>query len=448
MKKHPITDVIEGSIAEELDIEAGDSLLAINDREILDYFDYEYLVREDYLEMLIEKADGEEWLLQIDKDPFEDMGLVFENDMMDGYRSCANKCIFCFIDQLPKGMRESLYFKDDDSRLSFLHGNYVTLTNMSDYDIDRIIEYRMSPIYISFQTTNPELRCRMLGNRFAGESLKKADRLYRAGIEMNGQIVLCKNVNDGEELSHTIKDLSGYAPYLKSVSVVPVGLTKHREGLFKLDPFDKADAEAVIDLIEDWQKKMYSEYGYHFIHASDEFYLLAQRTLPEAERYDGYLQYENGVGMLRSLMDDFSEAFEEFMKNTGKSPGLFNGKRTVSIATGCLSYPAISEMAKKLTDAIPGLSILVYPIRNDFFGERITVTGLLTGQDIERQLKGKRLGETLLLSETLAREDDCLLLDGMSTADLEKSLQVKIDIVKSNGMDFIEKTVIGKNLLA
>ncbi len=441
MKKHPIIKVTEGSIAEELEIEAGDSLLKINDREILDYFDYEYFVREDYLEMLIEKADGEEWLLQIDKDPFEDMGLVFENDMMDGYRSCANKCIFCFIDQLPKGMRESLYFKDDDSRLSFLHGNYVTLTNMSDYDIDRIIRYRMSPVYISFQTTNPELRCRMLGNRFAGQSLKKADKLFEAGIEMNGQIVLCRNVNDGEELSRTIRDLSGYAPYLRSVSVVPVGLTKYREGLFKLEPFDKADAKAVIDLVEAWQKKMYSKYGYHFIHASDEFYLLAEREIPEAERYDGYLQYENGVGMLRSLLDDFEAAFGDFLEVVKKKPELLNRNRTVSIATGYLSFPVISKMAERLKEAVAGLSIFVYPIRNDFFGESITVTGLLTGQDIERQLKGRKLGECLLLSETLAREGDYLLLDGMGVSELEKSLQVNIDIVKSNGIDFIEKVV-------
>ncbi|MBQ1527861.1 MAG: DUF512 domain-containing protein, partial [Lachnospiraceae bacterium] len=256
MKKHLICEVLKDSIAEELEIEAGDRLVKINDREILDYFDYEFFVRDSYLEMLIEKADGEEWLLEIDKDPEEEMGLVFENDMMDGYRSCANKCIFCFIDQMPPGMRESLYFKDDDSRLSFLHGNYVTLTNMSDNDIDRIIRYRMSPIYISFQTTNPELRCKMLGNRFAGESLKKADRLYEAGIEMNGQIVLCKGVNDGKELERTISDLSAYAPLLRSVSVVPVGLTKYREKLFKLEPIDKEDALCVIALIEKWQQKI------------------------------------------------------------------------------------------------------------------------------------------------------------------------------------------------
>ena len=445
MKKHLICEVQKDSIAEELEIEAGDRLLKINDSEILDYFDYEFYVRDSYLEMLIEKPDGEEWLLQIDKDPEEEMGLVFESDMMDGYRSCANKCIFCFIDQMPPGMRESLYFKDDDSRLSFLHGNYVTLTNMSDSDIDRIIRYRMSPIYISFQTTNPELRCKMLGNRFAGEALKKADRLYQAGIEMNGQIVLCKGINDGKELERTISDLSGYAPLLRSVSVVPVGLTRYREKLFKLEPFEREDAVSVIELIESWQKRIFDEYGYHFVHASDEFYLLAQKELPEEERYDGYLQYENGVGMLRSFMDDFDRAFKVLSEKTGSDPALKAVKRKVSIATGRLAFPVINDSAKRLCGLIPGLDISVIPIRNDFFGELITVTGLLTGQDITAQLKGKRLGEALLLSEGLARASEPVLLDDMSIGEMEKSLQVHIDIVKSNGVDFIEK-IMGETI--
>lgn len=436
MKKHKIADVIKGSIAEELEIEAGDLLVRINDEEILDYFDYEFFVRDDYLEMLIEKPDGEEWLLEVDKDPEEEMGLVFESDLMDGYRSCANRCIFCFIDQMPPGLRDNLYFKDDDSRLSFLHGNYVTLTNMSDRDIDRIIRFHMSPIYISFQTTNPELRCKMLGNRFAGEALKKVDRLNEAGIEMNGQIVLCKGVNDGAELEHTIQDLSCFAPNLRSVSVVPVGLTKFRQNLYPLKPFEKWDAEAVIDLIENWQRRMVAKYGYHFIHASDEFYLLAGRELPEGERYDGYLQYENGVGMLRSLLDDFEEAYEIIRGTAGEES--YVNQRTVSIATGLLAYPTIRELADRLTALYPALTVHVYPIRNDFFGESITVTGLLTGKDIIEQLSGRELGEGLFLSETLAREDG-KLLDDVSLSDIETALQVPVDIVKSNGMDFIEK---------
>ncbi len=445
MKKHSIHKVIEGSIAEEMELCPGDRLLKINGSEILDYFDYEFLIKDDYLELLIEKENGEEWLLEIDKDPDEELGLVFENDMMDSYRSCANKCIFCFIDQLPKGMRPELYFKDDDQRLSFLHGNYVTLTNMSDSDIDRIIRYRMSPVYISFQTTDKALRCKMLGNRFAGEALKKADRLFEAGIEMNGQIVLCKGVNDKEVLERSIKDLSGYAPLLKSLSVVPVGLTRFREGLYPLEPFEKADAEEVISLVESWQKKMFESHGYHFVHASDEFYLLAERKMPEGSRYDGYLQYENGVGMLRSLIDDFEEAFITLKKKLHDRPSLREIDVKVSIATGYLAYPTIKDMANRLACEMEGLKIFVYPIRNDFFGERITVTGLLTGVDIENQLKGRVLGDRLLLSETLAREKDYLLLDGVTVDDLEKSLQVHIDIVKSNGIDFIEK-VLGETL--
>ena len=300
---HLIGNVEPGSIAEELNIEKGDILLKINDQELEDVFDFQYLVQDEHLDVLIRKADGEEWLLDIDKDYDEDLGIEFENGLMDDYRSCSNKCIFCFIDQMPKGMRKTLYFKDDDSRLSFLQGNYVTLTNMSDKDIDRILKYHLSPINISFQTTNPELRCKMLGNRFAGEALKKVDRLCApgTGIEINGQIVLCKGVNDGDELTRSISDLTKYIPNLQSVSVVPVGLSKFRDGLYPLEPFNSEDAAKVIDEIESWQRKVYDEHGIHFIHASDEWYFLAGRDFPEEERYDGYIQLENGVGMMRLL---------------------------------------------------------------------------------------------------------------------------------------------------
>ena len=299
--RHKIKEIQEGSIAQELELEAGDELISINGQSVEDVFDYHYLVNDEYIELLVKKQSGEEWELEVEKDYDEDLGIVFENSLMDEYRSCRNKCVFCFIDQMPPGMRETLYFKDDDSRLSFLQGNYVTLTNMSDHDIERIIHYHLAPINISFQTTNPQLRCKMLHNRFAGDIFPKVQRLFEAGIEMNGQIVLCKGLNDKEELKRSIKDLSKYLPHLRSVSVVPVGLSKFRDGLYPLEPFEKQDAEEVIDLIESWQKKLYEAYGLHFIHASDEWYLLAGRELPEEERYDGYLQLENGVGMLRLL---------------------------------------------------------------------------------------------------------------------------------------------------
>ena len=309
--RHKISQVKEGSIAWELELEPGDELISINGETIEDVFDYHYLVNDEYIELLVRKSNGEEWELEIEKEFEEDLGIEFENSLMDEYRSCRNKCVFCFIDQMPPGMRETLYYKDDDSRLSFLQGNYVTLTNMSDHDIDRIIHYHLAPINISFQTTNPKLRCKMLNNRFAGDIFPKVQRLFEAGIEMNGQIVLCKGLNDKAELERSICDLTQYLPHLRSVSVVPVGLSKYRDGLYPLEPFTKDEAAQVIDTIESWQKKIFPEFGIHFIHASDEWYLLAGRELPEEERYDGYLQLENGVGMLRLLDTEVTEALEE-----------------------------------------------------------------------------------------------------------------------------------------
>lgn len=347
-KGHVIKKVHDGSIAAELEIEPGDRLLAINNEEIDDIFDYQYYVENEYIEILIEKPDGEQWLLEVDKDEDEDLGVEFENGLMDDYRSCHNKCIFCFIDQMPEGMRETLYFKDDDSRLSFLHGNYVTLTNMSEHDIDRIIKYHLSPINVSFQTMNPELRCKMLNNRFAGEALKKVDRLYEAGITMNGQIVLCKGVNDGKELEFSIRKLMEYIPVLESVSVVPVGLSRYREGLYPLEPFNKEDAGQVLDMIHDFQREIYEKHGTHFIHASDEWYILAGRKLPPEENYDGYLQLENGVGMLRLLLDEFQDALEELKKRIKRKDKSLKTEsmRSISIVTGKLASPYIRQMAE------------------------------------------------------------------------------------------------------
>lgn len=427
---HIIKDVLPGSIAEELEISAGDKLLAINDQEIEDVFDYHFLANEEYLTVLIEKPDGEQWELEIEKEYEEDLGIEFEQGLMDEYRSCRNKCIFCFIDQMPKDMRETLYFKDDDSRLSFLQGNYVTLTNMSDHDIDRIVRYHLEPINVSFQTTNPELRCKMLHNRFAGEVLKKVDRLYEGGITMNGQIVLCKGINDGEELERSIRDLMKYAPQLQSVSVVPVGLSKYRDGLYPLLPFTKEDAKEVLHIIHKWQKKAYEEFEIHFIHGGDEWYILAEEELPEEERYDGYLQLENGVGMLRLLMNEFEEGYESL-----------NGDerdREVSIATGFLAYPYIQRMADRIMEKYPKSKLHVYGIRNDFFGELITVSGLITGQDLIGQLKGKALGEKLLLPCNMLRIEEQDFLDDVTLQDVKDALQVPVDIVKSSGQDFID----------
>ena len=438
--QHVICRIEEGSIAEELGMEPGDELLEINGNRIEDIFDYQYLVQDEYIEVRIRKAGGEEWLLEIDKDYEEDLGIEFGNGLMDDYRSCHNKCIFCFIDQMPKGMRETLYFKDDDSRLSFLQGNYVTLTNMSDKDIDRIIRYHLSPINISFQTTDPELRCKMLNNRFAGRILEQVKKLYEAGITMNGQIVLCKNVNDGAQLERSISDLSAYLPHLESVSVVPVGLSRFRDGLYPLEPFTKEDAVEVLRCIHKWQEKLYREWGLHFVHASDEWYVLAKTQLPEAERYDGYLQLENGVGMLRLQMDEFKEAMDQLEEEREQYAGC---RGELAVVTGKLAYPFIQDMADQMTERFPLLKLHVYAITNDFFGERITVSGLLTGQDIIRQLQGRELGERILLPQNVLRSGEDYFLDDVTVSDVEKTLQVKVDIVKSSGHDFVH-TVLGR----
>ena len=441
MKKteHVIKKVDEGSIAWEMEIEPGDVLLKINDEEIEDIFDYQFMIQEEYIEVLVQKPNGEEWLLEIDKDEQEDLGIEFENGLMDDYRSCHNKCIFCFIDQMPKGMRETLYFKDDDSRLSFLQGNYVTLTNMSEHDVNRIIKYHLGPINISFQTMNPELRCMMLHNRFAGDALKKVDLFYEAGIEMNGQIVLCKGINDGRELDFSIRELTKYYPCLQSVSVVPVGLSKYREGLYPLEPFTKEDAKEVIGLIKKWQDYMYEKYGMHFIHASDEWYLLAEEELPSEERYDGYLQLENGVGMLTLLKDEFKEAMQTAVHQKKLYRDLSDGKtRRLTLATGKLAYRTICDLAAQMMKAFEWLDLNVVAIRNDFFGERITVSGLLTGQDLIAQLKDLPLGDKLLLPQNVLRSGENYFLDDITVPQLEEALQVRVDIVKSSGQDFVE----------
>ena len=441
--EHRIRTVLPGSIAEELELEPGDVLLAVNDHEIEDVFDYHYYTNEEYLTVLVRKPDGEEWELEIEKEFEEDLGIEFESSLMDDYRSCRNHCIFCFIDQMPPGMRETLYFKDDDSRLSFLQGNYVTLTNMSDHDIDRIIQYHLGPINISFQTTNPKLRCEMLHNRFAGDVFPKIRRLADAGIELNGQIVLCRDINDGEELERSIRDMTSYLPSLRSVSVVPVGLSKYRENLYPLKPFDAESAANVIDLIEAWQKKLYPEYGVHFVHASDEWYLLAGRELPEEERYDGYLQLENGVGMLRLLKEEVIETLEEAkeqrtLQESEDDKEKQGRKRLVSVATGRLAGPYIAELGRKIEAVYDEVQLQVFEIRNDFFGESITVSGLITGQDLIAQLKDLSLGEKLLIPQNILRSGENYFLDDITVPELEETLQVKVDIVKSSGQDFVD----------
>ena len=441
--EHVIKEVFSGSIAEEMEIEPGDVLLAINDQEVEDVFDYRYMIKDEYIEVLIRKPDGEEWLLEIDKEYDDDLGIEFENGLMSDYRSCSNKCIFCFIDQMPPGMRETLYFKDDDSRLSFLQGNYITLTNMKEHDIERIIRMQLAPINISVQTTNPELRCKMLHNRFAGEKLKYLQMLYDGHVEMNGQVVCCKNVNDGPELERTINDLARYLPFLRSVSVVPAGITKFRDDLFPLELYTKEEAGDIIDMIESRQQEYYDRYGLHFIHASDEWYITAGREFPEEERYDGYIQLENGVGMMRMFIDEFTEALDAVVHSEAYGELAKQVNRTLTIATGKLTYPTICEFAEKLMKVFPRLKIRVYFIRNDFFGETITVSGLITGQDLVKQLKehkadGDDLGNVLHIPSNMLRMGEQVFLDDLTVEDVERELDMKVVAVESGGKEFIE----------
>ncbi len=429
-KRHVISEVFPGSIAEELELMPGDVLLSVNAQPVEDVFDYRYLMNDEFVVLEIEKPDGEIWELEVEKEYEEDLGVSFENGLMDEYRSCRNKCMFCFIDQMPPGMRETLYFKDDDSRLSFLQGNYVTLTNMSDKDVERIIRFHLSPINISFQTMNPGLRCEMLHNRFAGEALLKVDKLYEAGIAMNGQIVLCPGVNDGKELEYSLEKLAKYAPVLQSVSVVPVGLTKFREGLYPLRTFTGEEAEQVLDCICRWQDVMMKRHGIHFVHASDEWYLLAGRKLPEEEQYDGYLQLENGVGMLRLLLNEVDEALE--------SLGPDDRKEQRTIATGRLAAPYIQKCVEKIQRKFPGVQVEVIPVENRFFGETITVSGLLTGQDLREQLSGRIRGDALLLPCNMLRSGEDVFLDDVTTEHLERELETRIVIVDESGADFVD----------
>lgn len=432
-KKHIISSVLPGSIGEELELSPGDVLLSVNGQPVEDVFDYRYLMNEEYVELLVEKEDGEVWELEVEKEYEEDLGVEFENGLMDEYRSCCNKCIFCFIDQMPPGMRDTLYFKDDDSRLSFLQGNYVSLTNMSDHNIERIIRYHLEPINISFQTMNPGLRCKMLHNRFAGDALKKADALYEAGITMNGQIVLCKGVNDGEELDFSLSKLAEYAPVLQSVSVVPVGLTKFRDGLYPLEPFSREDGEKVLEIIHSWQEKMMKKHGIHFVHPSDEWYILTGRELPPEDGYDGYLQLENGVGMLRLLDTEVREALFKTEGDGRKVRG--------TIATGVLAAPFIKEHVERIRKKFPNIHMEVKPVMNHFFGENITVSGLITGQDLKEQLKGTELGEKLLLPCSMLREGEEVFLDDMTLSELSKELGVPIVAVDSGGSDLVDAVI-------
>lgn len=427
------------SAAMDAGIEPGDFLLSVNGQTIEDIFDYRFLTTDTRLVLEIEKKNGELWEIEIEKDEYEDPGLEFADPMIAEAKSCSNKCVFCFIDQLPKGMRDTVYFKDDDSRLSFLSGNYVTLTNMKKSELDRIIRYKMTPVNVSVHTTNPELRKMMLGNRFAGDVLDKIRILTQGGITVNTQIVLCKGFNDGAELDRTIRELSELAPGVASISVVPVGLTKWREGLTRLEPFDAGESAAVLEQVGQWQKKLHKSFGSRLVYLADEFYIKAGAKLPELNEYEDFPQIENGVGLMTLLIHEFYEYLGKHQEEINLHGGKRAKARTVSIATGKCAFMYIKQLAQVLEKRYNDLEVLVYPIENNFFGENVTVTGLLTGCDIVAQLKGRELGSELLLSESMLRSGEEVLLDDYTVEMLGKELNSKIIIVKNNGEDLVRR---------
>lgn len=422
-----ITGIIKNSPAYHSDMRENDVLVSINGHNIADVLDYMFYAAEDFLKITLLR-NHEEITVDVKKGEYDDLGLEFDSFLMDKKQSCSNKCVFCFIDQMPKGMRETLYFKDDDARLSFLQGNYVTLTNLSQQDIDRIINMKLN-INVSVHTTNPQLRCTMMNNRFAGEKLKYLKQMTDSGIKLNCQIVLCPELNDGDELRRTLTDLGNMMPNITSIAVVPVGLSKFREGLYPLKSFDKNSSSEAIDIIEEFQNKFLEKYGSRTVFPSDEFFLIAERELPDFDYYEDFSQYENGVGMLRSITDEFEKALEI---------AEFDGKRSVSIATGYSPFEQICKLASLASDKWENLDCSVYKIRNDFFGETITVTGLITATDLIAQLKGKELGDELLISSSMLRRDSDVFLDDLTVSDVEKALNVKINAINNDGYELLD----------
>lgn len=428
-----IHSVTKHSRAYKKKIKEGDILLSINGEEITDVLDYRFYLANTEVELLLSR-EGKTRRVKIKKEEYDDIGLEFETPLMDKKQTCKNKCIFCFIDQNPKGMRETIYFKDDDSRLSFLHGNYVTLTNMTKKDIERIIKMRISPVNISVHTTNPELRVSMMKNKRAGEVLSYMNDLFDAGISMRGQIVLCKGYNDKEELIRTVKDLSRLYPLMDSVSVVPAGITAYREGLAPLVDFTPEEAREVISAVTLFGDEMKNKNGSRMFYLADEFYLKAGLPIPEEDYYEDYLQIENGVGMLRSFIEEFkcSERDIPDLANTVEK------EVTVSVATGVASYGMISDIADKIMAVCPKMKINVYKIYNDFFGRSITVSGLLTGRDIYLQLKDKPLGDRLLIPKNALRYGEDVFLCGMPLSELSDKLGVSVAVSENDGYAFLE----------
>ena len=428
-----ILAVEPGGPASHAGVRPGETLLSINGNEICDILDYRFYETDRHLSIVLRDDAGEERTVQIRKGQYESIGLEFETYLMDQQHSCTNRCIFCFIDQLPKGLRKSLYFKDDDSRLSFLFGNYVTLTNLKEREVDRIIKMHISPINISVHTTNPELRVKMMGNRFAGKSLDILYRFAKAGIKLNCQIVLCRDINDGEELDRTLKDLTSLWPSVQSVAVVPLGLTKYRQGLYPLTGYDSETARAVVRQLERWGDRCEQKYGQRICYAADEFYLKAQLPIPPAPFYGDFDQLENGVGLMASLKQEFLDALEDFVPPASA--------RKVTLATGVAAHPFLDTLLDELRHRCHNLTCNVVPIVNDFFGDTITVAGLVTGGDLLKQLQGRELGDALLLPDVMLRREGDIFLDDVSLEELSEALQIQIITVPNNGYALLDAVV-------
>ena len=431
-----IFDVTTGSHADKAGIKKGETLLSINSNEIDDVLDYRFYQVNRKLTLEVADENKNVRTIEMTKGEYEEIGLEFETYLMDKQHSCRNKCIFCFIDQLPKGMRESLYFKDDDSRLSFLFGNYITLTNITEHEIDRIIKMHISPINVSVHTTNPELRCKMMNNRFAGDTLKYLKRFADAGITLNCQIVSCPGINDGDELVRTLTDLENLG--VNMTAIVPVGLTRYRENLYPLVPYNKETAGQTIDIIEKMGDECVKKHGRRIFFPGDEFYLLAEREIPSPEFYEDFSALEDGIGMIAYLTDDVGWKLEELDADESLC-------HKVTIACGEGVFPYMKRIMSMINEKFPNITINTRAIKNNFFGGGVNVSGLVTGGDLIDQLRDDDLGDRLIITSSMLRFENDLFLDDVSTDDVERELGVTLVPVNNNGNDLVEAVIAGKD---
>lgn len=420
-----INNIEKFSPADKAGIQPGDFLISMNGHDIIDVLDFRFYQVNSKIEILLKKVDGTEKIVNIRKGEYEELGIIFDTYLMDKEKNCKNKCIFCFIDQLPEGMRKSLYFKDDDSRLSFLFGNYITLTNLSDHEIDRIISMHISPINVSVHTTNKDLRIRMMRNPKAGNSLGILNRLVENGIKINCQLVMCRGINDGKELENTLSDLKKLGDSVECISVVPVGITKFRDNLYPLKSYDQESSKEIIDIVTKFQQRFFSKYGRKVVFAADEFYLKAKEPLPTADFYEDFDQLENGVGMLSLMKQEFKDALNEVED--------IDIKKDITLACGVAAYDMFCELSNELHNKFPNINLRVVKVVNDFFGHEITVSGLITGTDLIKTLKKEGVDKDLFITSSMLNHDGTMFLDNMTIEDIEKELNTKITAIDNDG---------------